>query len=123
MTQLSVPVAVDLDAITRKKTLGSALELCAEFAGFDLDKELSSSMGIDKGQLSRWHSGTEGIKWDKFQRLMDRCGNDAPLLWMLHQRGYDLHSVRKTENEYERQNRLLREENAAMRRVLIGVAA
>jgi hypothetical protein len=54
--------------------------------------------------------------------LMDACGNDAPLLWMLHARGYDLHSVRKLESETEAQNRLLREEVAALRRVLMAGA-
>lgn len=53
---------------------------------------------------------------------MDACGNDAPVLWMLHQRAYDLSSLRRTETETERQNRMLREENAALRRVLIGDA-
>lgn len=61
--------------------------------------------------------------WPKFVKLMDVCGNDAPLLWMLNQRGYDLHSLRKQESETERQNRLLREENAALRRVLAGSIA
>lgn len=51
---------------------------------------------------------------------MDLCGNDAPVMWMLHQRGYDLHSLRKLESETERENRQLREENAALRRVLQG---
>ena len=50
---------------------------------------------------------------------MDRCGNDAPLLWMNHDRGWDLHAMRRVESETERQNRLLREENAALRRVLL----
>ena len=56
-------------------------------------------------------------------KLMDVCGNDAPLLWMLHQRGYDLYSLRKLESETQKQNRLLREENSALRRVLAGAAA
>jgi hypothetical protein len=42
---------------------------------------------------------------------------------MLHDRGYDLHALRKLETEVERENRSLREENAALRRVLIGAAA
>lgn len=41
------------------------------------------------------------------------CGNDAPLLWMLHVRGYDLGSVRKVETELQRENRMLREKLAA----------
>jgi len=111
------------DEIAREKTLGNAIELCAKLAGFALDKELQQQLGADKAQFSRWQSGAEGIVWPKFARLMDVCGNDAPLLWMLHERGYDLHSLRKRESETERQNRLLREENAALRRVLsAGVA-
>jgi hypothetical protein len=54
---------------------------------------------------------------------MDACGNDAPLMWMMHQRGYDLHSIRKLESETEKVNRQLREENAALRRVLMGGAS
>ena len=87
-----------------------------------MDKELQQEIGVDKAQFSRWHAGTEGILWPKLQRLMDACGNDAPVLWMLHQRAYDLSSLRRTETETERQNRMLREENAALRRVLIGDA-
>lgn len=123
MTQVSIPVTIHPEEVARKQTLGAAIELCAELAGFGLDKELQSRLGVDKAQFSRWHSGAEGICWPKFTRLMDACGNDAPLLWMLHQRGYDLHSVRKLESEVEKQNRQLREENAAMRRVLLGAGA
>ncbi len=54
---------------------------------------------------------------------MDVCGNDAPLMWMLAQRGYDLHSVHKLKSETEKINDRLREENAALRRVLMGSAA
>ena len=102
----------------RKQSLGGAIELCAEIGGFALDKSLQQAMNVDKAQFSRWQSGTEGVQWGKFVDLMDRCGNDAPVLWMLHARGYDLHSVRRLETTTERENRLLREENAALRRVL-----
>lgn len=123
MSQVSLPVDVRPDEIARKATLGAAMELCAELAGFELDKALQQRLEVDKAQFSRWMSGTEGIVWPKFAKLMDACGNDAPLLWMLYQRGYDLHSLRKKESEVERQNRLLREENAALRRVMLGYVA
>lgn len=123
MNQVAIPVQIRPEEVERKQTLGQALELCAELAGFSLDKELQSILSVDKAQFSRWISGTEGISWPKFVKLMDACGNDAPLLWMLTQRGYDLHSVRKRESETERVNRALREENAALRRVLMGTAA
>ena len=118
--QLSLPVPLNPDEVTRKKTLGAAIELCANAGGFDLDKTLQMELGVDKAQFSRWQSGAEGIVWPKLTRLMDTCGNDAPLLWMLHDRGYDLHSVRRKETAVERENRMLREENAALRRVLVG---
>ena len=122
MNQVSLPVQIHPDEVARKKTLGEALHLCAELAGFGLDKELQQQLGADKSQFSRWMGGTEGIVWPKFVKLMDVCGNDAPLLWMLHKRGFDLQSVRKLESEVEKDNRQLREENAALRRVLTGGA-
>lgn len=122
MHQAHLPVKVDPSEVARKQSLGASIELCAELAGFSLDKELQQALGVDKAQFSRWSSGTEGIVWPKFARLMDACGNDAPLMWMLHQRGYDLHTVRKRESETEKVNRQLREENAALRRVLMGGA-
>jgi plasmid maintenance system antidote protein VapI len=123
MNQVAIPVEIRPEEVARKQTLGSALELCAELAGFTLDKELQRVIGVDKAQFSRWTSGTEGIVWPKFSKLMDACGNDAPVLWMLHQRGYDLASVRRLESETEKENRRLREENAALRRVMLGAAA
>jgi len=121
--QISLPVDVRPEEVVRKQTLGSAIELCAELGGFSLDKTLQQELEVDKAQFSRWQSGAEGIVWPKFVRLMDACGNDAPLLWMLHQRGYDLHTLRRRETETERENRLLREEVTALRRVLNGSAA
>ena len=122
-SQLGIPSSVSVEEIARKKTLGAALELCANAAGFDLDKQLQTALGVDKAQFSRWQSGSEGIVWPKFASLMDFCGNDAPLFWMNHNRGFDLHSLRKRESEVETANRLLREENAALRRVLVGQIA
>ena len=111
------------EEVARERTLGGAIELCAKVAGFAFDKELQLALGVDKAQFSRWQSGQEGVVWPKLVRLMDHCGNDAPLLWMLHQRNFDLHGLRKRETEVERQNRLLREENAALRRALVRSAA
>jgi len=118
VAQLGLPSQIDAGAVARKKSFGSAIELCAETAGYSLDKQLSGELGVDKGQFSRWQNGTEGILWPKLAKLMDVCGNDAPVLWMLHQRCYDLSSVRRLESETERQNRLLREEVSALRRAL-----
>lgn len=118
MSQLSIPVEVRPEEVMRKQSLGGAIELCAELGGYALDKSLQQELKVDKAQFSRWQSGTEGVQWAKFSELMDKCGNDAPVLWMLHQRGYDLHSVRRLETVTERENRLLREEVQALRRVI-----
>ena len=122
MSQLAIPVRVEPAQVVIKKTLGKAIELCIELGGFDLDKQVSKELGFDKTQLSRWQSGQEGIHWQKLEKLMDACGNDAPLLWMLHARGYDLGSVRQRETEIEHENRMLREEVAALRRVVRAAA-
>lgn len=113
--QLSIPSEVSPVDVARKHTLGAAIELCAEAAGYQLDKQLASDLKVDAAQFSRWSNGTEGIKWPKLVELMDKCGNDAPVLWMLHQRGWDLSSLRKRETETERELRLAREEIAAMK--------
>ena len=119
--QPSLPLGrVSSDEISRKRSWGESIGLAAEVAGYDLDKQASSDIGMDKGQWSRIQDGREGIKWEKLKLFLDKVGNDIPLLWMLHQRGYDLHTLRKRETEVERDNRRLREENDALRRVLIG---
>jgi hypothetical protein len=128
MTQASLlKVDVPVAEVMRKPTLGRAIEYCAELAGYSYDKELETALArhgvkVDATQLTRWKQGGEGIRWEKFASLMDACGNDAPLLWMLHQRGYDLSSLRMRETETEKQLRLAREENAALRRALQGSA-
>lgn len=123
MHQVSIPAVVSPEEIAREKSLGGAIELCAKVGGFSLDKTLQQELEVDKAQFSRWQSGAEGIIWPKLSKLMDTCGNDAPLLWMLHARGYDLHSVRRTETETEKDNRKLREEVSALRRALMGAMA
>lgn len=118
MHQMALPVALEPREVMRKSSLGGAIELCLEVAGLE-PKQLQADLKLDKAQFSRWVSGQEGVVWPKLAALMDRCGNDAPLLWMNHDRGWDLHAMRRVESETERQNRLLREENAALRRVLL----
>lgn len=119
--------AVPPSEIVRKQTLGKAIEYCAELAGYSYDKTLEDALNkagckVDKTQLSRWQSGQEGIKWEKLVGLMDVCGNDAPLFWMLQARGYDLSSIRLRETELQRENRLLREQLKALTTAFKGVA-
>jgi hypothetical protein len=108
MTQLAIPVDIRPEEIARKRSLGDAIALCVEAGGKE-PKELQIEFKWDKGQWSRWESGDEGIKWPKLIQIMDFCGNDAPLFWMLHARGYDLTSLRRKETELERELRETRE--------------
>lgn len=98
----SPSTGVRVDDIARQSSLSGALALCAAAAGLDLEKEIHIPLGIDAGHWTRMRSGAAGIQWDKLEAICDLCGNDAPILWMLHQRGYDLHSLRQRETETER---------------------
>lgn len=122
MSQIAFPVEIAPHEVAREKSLGDAISLCVKAAGFE-PKDLQVDLKWDKGQWSRWLSGEEGIKWAKLIQLMDYCGNDAPLMWMLHARGYALDSLRKRESETERELRQAREEIKALRRVLQPEAA
>jgi hypothetical protein len=117
--QLGIPSDVTPHEVARERSLGGSIDLCAKAAGIE-PKELQAELRLDKAQWSRWVSGQEGIVWPKLELLMDRCGNDAPVLWMNHARGYDITAMRRRESELERELRQAKEENAALRRVLQG---
>ena len=122
MHQVGIPQEVSPIEVMRKRSLGQSIELCLEVAGLE-PKQVMGALKLDKAQFSRWHSGQEGVTWPKLDALMDHCGNDAPLLWMVQARGFDLASLRRTETELQRELRVTREENAALRRVLAGGVA
>lgn len=102
-------VSASPDEIARKLSWASAIEYCAELQGYSLDKQASAGIGMDKARWSRIKAGQEGIKPDQLEAFMDAMGNDAPLLWLLHRRGWDLHSLRRQETETERLLRAERE--------------
>jgi hypothetical protein len=121
VNQLGFPSQVTPQEVAREATLGGSISLCAKAAGL-APKEVQDALKADRAQFSRWTDDKEGITWSKLAALMDLCGNDAPLLWMLNERGYDLHSLRRQETETEKALRLVKEENAALKtanRVLV----
>lgn len=115
MNQLAFPNPVSLAELQREATLGGAIGLCAKVGGLT-DKEVAHATKSDKAQLSRWQSGNEGIMWPKLVLVMDEAGNDAPVMWMNMQRGYDLSSLRRLESETERELRLAKERIAELER-------
>lgn len=122
MSRLEQPsllqVPVKPDEIARKLSWAAAIEHCAELAGYSLDKQSSSEIGMDKARWSRIKSGQEGIKPEQLEAFMDACGNDAPLLWLMHRRGWDLHSFRRKETDTERRARVAEERVTELERVL-----
>ncbi|MFD0738276.1 hypothetical protein ACFQZQ_03095 [Lysobacter koreensis] len=100
--------------IARQPTLAGAIALGAAAAGLDLAKEMHVPLGIDAGTWSRMQAGEAGYRWKQISAICDLIGSDAPILWMLHQRGYDLHSLRKRETETEKQLREAREQIAEL---------
>jgi plasmid maintenance system antidote protein VapI len=103
---------VTIEEITATPTFHGCLSLIAERSSLQ-DKTIAIEAEIDPGQLSKMFSGQSGIQDDKLSRLMDVCGSELPLFWLLHQRGYDTSSLRKRESELERQ---LREANELLAR-------
>lgn len=102
-------VPVNLADLPLCHSLAQACAKCAEIAGSQ-DKTVALDTGLDAATWSKLKQGDAGIKGEFLDRLMDACGNEFPLLWLLHSRGYDPASIRKRESELERQ---LREEREA----------
>lgn len=82
--------AVDLSVVTRQPTLSSAIKLCISMSGFESEKQIYMTLGIDAGHWTRISKGEAHFPQDKLIALMDLCGNEAPLIWLANQRGYEL---------------------------------
>ncbi len=77
------------ELVARKKTFLSSIVLCVQLSGLD-DKEVYLTLGIDAGHWSRIMKGDAHFPVDKIDELMTLCGNEAPLQWLSHRRGYQL---------------------------------
>ena len=104
--------AIDQALIARQSSMTKALILCQTMSGLD-DKAFLGDAGVVKDQ-AQWSrimgaSGQHNFPQDRLNLFMDKAGNEAPLLWLLHSRGYDLNSLRLRETETERELRETRE--------------
>ena len=86
-----------MELIRRQKTFINAIALCTQLSGLD-DKEIYMTLGIDAGHWSRIVKGDAHFPVNKIDDLMTLCGNEAPLKWLAHKRGYGLQLL-KTEAE------------------------
>lgn len=110
--RLSLPnktVAVDPSVIARLPSMTKAIVLCSELAGLVNDKDQARAIDIDPSTWSLIRAGQRHFPHEKYLEMFDQFGNEAPLLYMLYQRGYDLNALRKRETETERELRMERE--------------
>lgn len=99
------------DVIVRIPSMTRALAMCQSLSGLD-DKAFIGEGGVvkDAAQWSRiMNSGQHNFPQDQLNKLMDKAGNEVPLLWLLHSRGYDITALRHRETEMERRLRLAEE--------------
>lgn len=119
MTQLALtpkgtPVEIDLGEIQRQPTGSGAVALCASKSGL-LDKVIAADIGAQESVWSRVKKGDNSLSLEQLDALMTRCGNEAPLFWLLLRRNYDPRSLRRLEDDKDREIRELREENERLR--------
>ena len=84
-------MAIDVEVISKTHSMTRAIALGQTLSGLE-DKELTGDRGIvkDPARWSRIKSGQHFFPQDKLNQFMDATGNEAPLLYLLHSRGYDL---------------------------------
>lgn len=108
------PQTVDPAIVLAQPTMLGAIKLCISLAGFQADKQVYGVLEIDAGHWSRIMRGEAHFPVDKLTELMDLCGNEAPLIWLTHARGYEPASLRKRETETERRLRVAEERIALL---------
>lgn len=98
------------ELVVRKQTFLAAIVLCVQLSGLD-DKEIYLTLGMDAGHWSRIMKGDAHFPVDKIDSLMTLCGNEAPLQWLAHKRGYQLHLLKTAaERRIEELERALNKE-------------
>lgn len=116
--QLGLPmvgkaVSVDIDDVVRQPSGAAAIALCAMRAG-KLDKIIAADIGAQESVWSRIQTTGKGFSLEQLSLLMDTCGNEAPLEWLLLHRNYDPRTLRKLETDTERK---LRESEGRVRQL------
>lgn len=121
MDQIAMPIFGDArrpnqvpwDLVTRCKDGKDAILLCINLRHDRYSMaDLAAKLGIDKGHFSRILSGQGHFPDEKRVRLMEICGNYAPLQYEAWRCGFGLESRQKTPEEMIQQ---LQEENARLR--------
>ena len=88
-------VDISDEVISKRSSMREALRLCAELAPID-DKVIAAELEIDPAQWSRIKSGQAHFPDEKYNDVMDICGNEVPLRWLALSRGYGLIRLKST---------------------------
>jgi hypothetical protein len=111
------PVPVSVAEVIRKPTILKAIEYGQECAGLD-EKSVYDPLGWKPEVWSRIFTQDPNPKNPAYfdaRRLvpfMELTGNDAPLIWLAHQRKFDWTTIRHYESDLERENARLKAELA-----------
>ena len=120
MTQLALrmvgeAVPLDLEEVRRQSSGARAIALCAQKSG-RLDKIIAADIGAQEANVVEDPDQRQGFSLEQLSLLMDTCGNEAPLHWLLLHRGYDPRTLRKLESQTERELREAQERIAQLER-------
>jgi hypothetical protein len=113
MTNRPAMQAIDPALIYKQPTFTKALHLCQTLSGKD-DAQFYGATGVvkDQAQWSRimGQAGSANFPQDKLNLFMDVAENEAPMLWLLHSRNYDITTLRHVETQTEMRLRIALEE-------------
>lgn len=107
----------DLAYLATLPSFRRALRYSVSLADLE-SKQVYDPLDKDKATWSRYESGDAPFPAELILPLQAITNNDAPLLWLNYQAGFDLTTLRPRESDTERQLREAREENANLRRTL-----
>src|SRR5258708_13857899 len=96
-------VDVGLEAVTRQPTFNAAIVLCVQSSGLHR-KQVYKALGIDAATWSRIESDNAHFPVNKLEQLMDLCGNEAPLMWLVNARRYHRGRRREKPKAIEKKN-------------------
>jgi len=105
---------IDLRLVLAQPSLLAAIKLCITAAGFECEKVVYGELDIDAGHWSRIMRGEAHFPTAQLAKLMELCGNDAPLLWLLNARGYDAARLHRSEDAKDRELRETKERLARL---------
>lgn len=108
---------VSLEHIGVLKSTKQALEYACQLADV-MPKEVFPDMGYEKSVWSRICSGEYDLDGREIARFNRVVGNSAYLLYLIHEDGWDLASLRKVQDDKEREILELRQQLADQDRAI-----